>query len=64
MTDHRELLKQALEEWRDNPGSVRMASLMMALEAALAEPEQDTANTAAVKGNLRMKFFNQENQND
>jgi hypothetical protein len=33
--------QQALDEWHTDPGSVRMASLMMALRTALAEPEQE-----------------------
>jgi hypothetical protein len=41
MTDLRNAAKQALEEWRTEPGSVRMASLMMALERALAEDAID-----------------------
>ena len=41
MTDLRQAAKQALEEWRTEPGSVRMASLMMALQRALAEDAMD-----------------------
>ena len=36
----REAAQQALEEWHTDPGSVRMASLMMSLRAALAEPRK------------------------
>jgi hypothetical protein len=35
----REAAQKALDEWRDDPGSVRMASLMMKLQAALEQPE-------------------------
>ena len=41
MTDLRQAAKQALEEWRTEPGSVRMASLMMTLERALVEDAMD-----------------------
>ena len=41
MTDLRQAAKQALEEWRTEPGSVRMASLMMALERAIANDAMD-----------------------
>jgi len=37
----RETAQQALEEWHTDPGSVRMASLMIALRAALAKPERE-----------------------
>jgi hypothetical protein len=38
MRDLRTIAKQVVEEWHTDYGSVRMASLMMALEATLAEP--------------------------
>jgi hypothetical protein len=41
MTTLRKAAQQALDEWRDDPGSVRMASLMMQLRAALEQPEQE-----------------------
>ena len=37
----REAAQQALDEWHTDPGSVRMASLMMALRTALSEPVQE-----------------------
>ena len=39
MSELQKAVRRALDEWRDDPGSVRMASLMMALEDALAESE-------------------------
>lgn len=38
MSDLRTTAQQVVEEWRTDYGSVRMASLMMKLEATLAEP--------------------------
>lgn len=38
MSDLRKAAQQAVNEWRTDPGSVRMASLMMALERALSKP--------------------------
>lgn len=37
MSNLRTVAQQVVEEWRTDYGSVRMASLMMKLEAALAE---------------------------
>lgn len=46
MSDLRTVAQQVVEEWRTDYGSVRMASLMMKLEAVLAEsmppPEAQT----------------------
>ena len=39
MNELQKAVRRALDEWRDDPGSVRMASLMIALEDALAESE-------------------------
>ena len=47
MTDLRNAAKQALEEWRTEPGSVRMASLMIALQRALAEDSMKTVKFSA-----------------
>jgi hypothetical protein len=41
MTELQQAAQQALDEWRTDPGSVRMASLMMNLGNALAEPLTD-----------------------
>ncbi len=43
MSDLREAAQQALDEWRDDPGSVRMASMMMQLRAALEQPPCEIA---------------------
>ena len=40
MSDLRNVAQQVVEEWRTDYGSVRMASLMMNLEAALAERDE------------------------
>ena len=39
----REAARRALHEWKTDPGSVRMASLMMALQDALAGPDEVAA---------------------
>lgn len=49
MTDLRTAAQQALDEWRDNPGSVRMASLMIALQNAIFEDEQRAINAAELQ---------------
>lgn len=38
MTPLRETARRVLHEWKTDPSSARMASLMMALQDALAEP--------------------------
>jgi hypothetical protein len=54
----REAAQQALDEWHTDPGSVRMASLMMALRTALAEPEQEpVAWKDTTYGNLHHQNF-------
>ena len=39
MNNLREVAQQALDEWHDDPGSVRMASLMIALRTAIEQAE-------------------------
>ena len=39
ITVDRKVIEQALEEWHTDPGSVRMASLMIALRTALEQPQ-------------------------
>ena len=50
MSELQKAVRRALDEWRDDPGSVRMASLMIALEDALAEPESEQAAIPWVDG--------------
>ena len=40
MSELQKAVRRALDEWRDDPGSVRMASLMIALQDALAEESE------------------------
>lgn len=51
MTPLREAARRALHEWKTDPGSVRMASLMMALQDALAyHKETDDLELAMMQG--------------
>ena len=50
MNELQKAVRRALDEWRDDPGSVRMASLMIALEDALAASEYEQAAIPWVDG--------------